>query len=397
MRGRGSRIATLAALAITSGVVVGAGACADVVRAAAASVADAGVLEDSSVEPAVDAESDSSVSAVPPIACDTMADATPPPGALAVGQGAPNAIAVDGTNVYWVNAGTGGGMARKSVIPSTGGQVMKCARPGCDGAPTVLAAGFTSLPFAPVPFAVGSAGLYFDDFSTGTVACGLDGCGDAGVLVSMTHAIRLAADATHVYSAGVDGLLEMTTAGDAGAAVLYSGNDWPRSVAVDATDAYFVTGNGIVMKCAIGGCNGTPTVVATGALVGVEIALDANNVYWTAVNGGPGTIFACPKAGCATPTTLVPDRLGLGSIATDGVALYFTELGNDSVDGLTVSGRGGVYKCAVGGCNGQPTAVAAYQTGPEGIAVDSADAGDAGRVYFTAGPCNGTLVLSVAK
>ena len=397
MRGRGSRIATLAAFAIATGAVVGAGACAAEGVSAVASVhPDAGLLDDSPVEPAVDGESDSGFE-VPASDCPAMVDAAPPPGALAVGQSAPSAIAVDGTNVYWVNAGAGGGMERKSVLPSTGGQVMKCAKPGCDAAPTVLAAGFMSLPLPPLPFAVGPSGLYFDDFSTGTMACGLDGCVDAGVLVSSTHADRLAADATHVYSAGPDGLLEIPIAGDAGAVVLYSGNDWPLAVAVDATDVYFVTSNGIVMKCAIGGCNGSPTVVATGAPVGIEIALDANNVYWTAVNGGPGTIFACPKSGCATPEPLVPDRLGLGSIATDGVAVYFTELGDDAVDGLPVSGRGGVYKCAVGGCSGEPTAVAAYQTDPGSVAVDSADAGDAGRVYWTAGPCRGSLVLSAAK
>jgi hypothetical protein len=162
---------------------------------------------------------------------------------------------------------------------------------------------------------------------------------------------------------------------------------------VDATGVYFVTYDGNVMTCPIGGCTGGPTTLVSGPIAGAltSIALDADNVYWTVINGGPGEILACPKTGCAAPTVLVPGRVGLGPIATDGVAVYFTELDDNLVDDQSVFGASGVCKCAVGGCAGAPATVAAHQTNPEGIAVDP---GSGGKVYWTTGACDGALIMS---
>jgi hypothetical protein len=90
---------------------------------------------------------------------------------------------------------------------------------------------------------------------------------------------------------------------------------------------------------------------------------------------------------------LVSNRVGLGVIATDGVALYFVESGPDTATG-PASGSGGVYECAVGGCNDEPTAVAAFQTDPVALAVDPADGG---QVYWTSQSCQGSTVLSGPK
>jgi hypothetical protein len=46
------------------------------------------------------------------------------------------------------------------------------------------------------------------------------------------------------------------------------------------------------VKCAIGGCGGTPTVIATNQSA-LGIAVDATSVYWT--NYGFGTVMRLAK------------------------------------------------------------------------------------------------------
>jgi hypothetical protein len=86
------------------------------------------------------------------------------------------------------------------------------------------------------------------------------------------------------------------------------------------------------------------------------IAVDANNVYWTQT-APTGGAYQCAKAACATTlVTLAAGRNGAEGIASDGTDVYWA----DSV---------GVVKCAIGGCGGVPTVVAA-SAGPA-VAVDA--------------------------
>jgi hypothetical protein len=125
------------------------------------------------------------------------------------------------------------------------------------------------------------------------------------------------------------------------------------------------------MKCAIGGCNGTPTALATAVTssptpydIGL-IAVGGGNIFWSEELGVSDAgipldeVVACATGGCAgSPTPLGP---GAEAIATDNQSVFWTD--------------DGVFECAIGGCNGVPTSFGAYEN-LYGIAVDATN------VYF---------------
>jgi hypothetical protein len=211
---------------------------------------------------------------------------------LASGQNFPIAIATDATNVYWTNTANTAG---------PDGQVMKCAIAGCGNNPTLLA----------------------------------------------------------------------------------SGQTMPGGIAVDATNVYWInvgTGaaDGAIMSCAISGC-GSPTPIATGLATPNEIVVNGTTLYWT--NAGTstaatalvhdGTVMSCPVTGCVgAPSILASGQGNPGGLATDGLNLYWANFGSGSQQ-QGESGQGGqVMKCAIGGCNGQPTVLQSVQ-GPTEIAISS--------------------------
>jgi hypothetical protein len=161
-------------------------------------------------------------------------------------------------------------------------------------------------------------------------------------------------------------------------------------VAVDGTNVYFTStaGFGSVMKCAIGGCGGSPTTIASG-FVGVGlmgIAVDGTNVYWTvfgAADAGAGAIMSCPIGGCdgGVPNTLAAGQEQPWFIAVDATNVYWTD-----------PPAGTVMSCPKTGCNGSPTTLASGQDHPWGIAVDSAD------IYWTAvGNSGGLMKCSLSS
>jgi hypothetical protein len=401
----GSRVALFTVAVIAAGVVRAVAACGSTESGSAAHGAlDGGVdpgsdvldggVPDREVPDAADAGPLAAPSFPMFIDCGApTTGATLPPGALASGQVYPGRIAVDDANVYWMNTGVPAVPARNAVLPSTGGQIMKCAKAGCDGSPTALVSGIESASGGPVPFAVAGASVYFDDDGTGIEACGLGGCGGKPAVVELGSAGHLAADPANVYWTGLGEPVFQLPIADGGMPtnLYYQAMDYAVGVAVDATDVYFVTTLGAVEKCAIGGCNGAPTTVTTGPTNGIEVALDADNVYWTVRNGDSGQVLTCPKSGCATPTVLVANAPNLDQIATDGVTVYFTELGETSTSGQATPMSGAISRCPVAGCGGMGTPFAPYETSPGGIAVDP---GAGGRVYWTTGGCGGSVITA---
>lgn len=75
--------------------------------------------------------------------------------------------------------------------------------------------------------------------------------------------------------------------------------------------------NGQIMKYSIGG--GEPVALVTGEIFSLHIAMDKDNIYWTAYDA----IRKVPLAG-GTPVTLATSPGGLQSIAVDAHYVYWT-------------------------------------------------------------------------
>jgi hypothetical protein len=124
-----------------------------------------------------------------------------------------------------------------------------------------------------------------------------------------------------------------------------------------------MTGGAQVLKCAVGGCNNEPTVLASipgsgGGLPVIQsaLALDANSVYWTTQS----TIESCAIGGCGcTPTMIASSLIQPPGVAVGGDRVYWT-----------LWGSGQVETCPIAGCDGAPTLLAGPLGAPSSVAAD---------------------------
>lgn len=165
---------------------------------------------------------------------------------------------------------------------------------------------------------------------------------------------------------------------------LASNQPVPRTIAVDATNAYWVNWGainkkfglasiGTVMTVPVSG--GTPTTLASEQWGPTAIVVDGTSVYWTNMAVGayfPGSVVTAALDGGA-PTTLASGQIGAAGLAVDTASVYW------------VTDNGAVHKALRDGGAAQVLAV-----GPSGVPGFTSLAVDATRAYWANG--NGTIM-----
>ena len=251
-------------------------------------------------------------------------------------------VTVDDANVYWANY-------EPSVDTP---RILRCAKDGCASATPVV-----SNLAGPIDVAVDDTNLYwvedYDPYAVGRVDKFDGGGGTLARTGNFTHGIAI--DDTSIYFSveGFIGKIAKSAPASAFGSTfkeLYAASPmYAYGIAVDATNVYWAVydGPGQVFTLPKGG-GAAPTAIATGLSWPLSVALDATNIYW--VNVGPnagtdqspifveGTVMMCPKSGCPTggPITLATKQAWVQEIAVDDVAIYWTARGNSSLDGAIV-------------------------------------------------------------
>jgi hypothetical protein len=295
-------------------------------------------------------------------------------------------LAVDATSVYWTNPNDE--TVRK--VPVGGG-------------PTATLAGGAA------PLAIDSTGVYCtNQFSTNPAPAILKmplGGGAPAVIASLSILpAAIAVDATGVYwtspgrgqvyfqDAGASELSRLLAPGsvmkislDGGLpTVLASGQVGVGAIAIDENNVYWTAGTVVnfgtpqfrressVVKMPLGG--GTPATFVSGQIDSFRIAVDAANIYW--LNRGTGengyTDGSVMKASLTNglPITLATGQVNLTDMAIDATSVYWATMGSPQDDGTGgYVGDGAVMKVPLAG--GTPTTIASGQLAAAALAIDA--------------------------
>jgi hypothetical protein len=251
--------------------------------------------------------------------------------------------------------------------------------------------------------------LGIEDRSLDPLAGG-DGGGDGGASCpdpcpmtgGLNHPFAMAADEVNVYwtefgdDTDTNGSVKscpVTGCGSSGPTIYAQLQAAPRGIAVDGQNVYWGTqassATGAIWSCAIGGCSGKPTKVAT-ADTPFGVAVDTTSVYWAeyyleTVNrapkgGGPAALVWDGGSGTGTPN-------GAQELALDTGFVYINDQNEE------------VFRVAIGG--GDLVQMYSDPNGPTagvfGLAVDSKDVyiGTQGGIYqMSKGATSGATVLA---
>jgi hypothetical protein len=236
----------------------------------------------------------------------------------------PCAVAVDETNVYWVDPGqfavmrvalAGGtpvtvATSEQSVCAiavddtyiyypvdsysSSGNTVMQVVKTAVSGTPTPLG----SVPDYVTALASDGKTLYWTELSPGLVmqAATSDVGGATSFAIGQDNPRGIATYGTRVYwTAGEDGGVVVTSGSAGPAKTIVTGQNTPWGIAVSDAGVYWVDDmGGQVMRLAPG--SSTPTVLAADDDAPTSIALAGSNVYW-GDGWFDGGVKAVPLAG----------------------------------------------------------------------------------------------------
>jgi hypothetical protein len=299
---------------------------------------------------------------------------------LAEGQLMPAGIAVDQNNVYWLTLGQDQRANAKDTMPYAGGQVMKCAKDGCGGLPSVLASDRVQSIATRIPAGLATDGsaVYWADMTplkgdAGDAIghffrCSADGCGGSPEVLGDGDDERLAVHGGYLiwttFAASVS--VCPTTGCGSGARDLWSAGYSPcdTGIAADDSGVYWTTASADIFMCPLTGCDNKPSVLmvagAKQAVATNDLAIDNDFVYVTDSNPlALGMVLRCAKTGCgAQPVVLATGLNSPFGIVADGAHVYWIE--NDQV-----------RACAVDGCNNNPTTLAAGAASLTALAVDA--------------------------
>jgi hypothetical protein len=282
----------------------------------------------------------------------------------------PYGIALDSTNVYWVEGNgkiyavpIGGGT--QTLLGSIGAEGQGVAVLGSKLYATDYQSGVWSLsttPSTPVQLtSVSGVGLtsaivadtnnvYFATWASGFTNCVVaqapSGGGgsmalDSAVAYPMVVGpvpFNVAADATHVYWANTGtmdngGSVQRAPIGGGTVETIAPTQAYPWGLVVYSGSVYWTNlgtaaqtfSDGSVMKVAIGSTS--PTALVSNVHAPTALAVDASGVYFTMLGSGTSRLIAkVPLGGAASPTTLATMvGVSVQDIAVDSTSIYFSQ------------------------------------------------------------------------
>ena len=226
------------------------------------------------------------------------------------------ALSVDGSSAYWTTYDTS--------------QIATCPIGGC-ASPTAS----TSPALPPTGIAVDAASIYWAVELGGLMKCAIHECSRS--VTTLVTGLRVGPPITDPSGMTYSGAVSLL-----------------RQIALDDANVYIVdsygSGLGRILKCAKNGCNNSPTTLASGLSGAVGIAVDADNVYWTEAGdnivagqmvAGTGRVAKCAIGGCNdSPTVIAANQAGPTGIAVDAMHVYWATYGGSATDGkITVAAK----------------------------------------------------------
>lgn len=258
-------------------------------------------------------------------------------------------LAVDATNVYWLDAE---GNVRK--VPKCGGTATTLANAGSARAGSLGA------------FTIDATRAYWVAGANDLFAVPLSG-GTPVTLASGMDTLGLTVKGPELYSVSHSFVVRLSVDGGTPSKLAESSTYAPGLPAADDANVYWV-GDGVFSAPRAGG---TATTLATARDVATGLAIDDANVYWCDSSAPAAPMMRTPKAG-GQSMTLATNQFGATGFATDGHDVYWT-LGGTS---------GAVVRVAV---DGGPVTTLASASSPGAIAVD-----DTGVYWASDGPATVT-------